>query len=157
MYYIPLVTWILWLIQYPGCKDGENKFSRHKGLQHPEKLFKILFNCPTENPNVFGRTDLDVDLSKLNYCKQIAVLYGKISDIYYIKFWSSTGFVQKSFGSATPDWKSNLEICVPVYDIQVWGGRHVGLKADVAELWLWRDVNCHILTQTRVTRILHIK
>ena len=43
---------------------------------------------------------------------------------------------------------------VPVHDVQVRGGRHVGLEADVAELWLRGDVDGHILTQTRVGRVL---
>ncbi len=39
-------------------------------------------------------------------------------------------------------------------DVQVGGGRHVRLEADVAELWLRRDVDRHVLAQPGVARVL---
>ncbi len=41
-----------------------------------------------------------------------------------------------------------------MHDVQVGGGRHVGLEADVAELRLRGDVDRHVLTQPGIHRIL---
>jgi hypothetical protein len=43
---------------------------------------------------------------------------------------------------------------LPVHDVQVGGGRHVGLEADVAELRLRGDVDRHVLAQPGIHRIL---
>ena len=42
----------------------------------------------------------------------------------------------------------------PLDDAQVGGQRHVGLKAHVRELGLWRDVDRHVLSVSEVHRIL---
>ncbi len=41
-----------------------------------------------------------------------------------------------------------------MHNVQIGGGRHVGLEADVAELRLRGDVDRHVLAQPGIHRIL---